>query len=173
MDFKLVTRTLVLAIAGGSFALTAFSQWQWIDKDGRKVFSDRPPPAEIQEKNIVKRPAEILKSVNPLLIDAPPANATALPEKAGTLKLSGKDAELEARKKKAENEAVLKKNLEESKNAKATADNCERAKSSLAMLQSGMRIASVDANGEREIYDDVKRAAETRRLQDMIAASCP
>src|SRR6186713_1813524 len=41
MDLKLVSRTLILAVAGGSFALTAFAQWQWIDKDGRKVFSDR------------------------------------------------------------------------------------------------------------------------------------
>jgi hypothetical protein len=33
------------------------AQWQWIDKDGRKVYSDRSPPSDIQEKNILKRPA--------------------------------------------------------------------------------------------------------------------
>src|SRR3982751_787422 len=39
MDLKLVTRTLILAVAGGAFSVTALAQWQWIDKDGRKVYS--------------------------------------------------------------------------------------------------------------------------------------
>ncbi|MES2052695.1 MAG: DUF4124 domain-containing protein, partial [Pseudomonadota bacterium] len=51
MDFKSVSKTLVLALAGASFSLTALAQWQWLDKDGRKVFSDRSPPAEVQEKD--------------------------------------------------------------------------------------------------------------------------
>jgi hypothetical protein len=39
-----------------SFAVTALAQWQWIDKDGRKVYSDRSPPSDIPEKNILKMP---------------------------------------------------------------------------------------------------------------------
>ena len=49
------TKILLLAVAC-TWARGAAAQWQWIDKDGRKVFSDRPPPADIQEKNILKQP---------------------------------------------------------------------------------------------------------------------
>ena len=33
----------------------AMAQWQWLDKDGRKVFSDRPPQDIAQDK-ILKQP---------------------------------------------------------------------------------------------------------------------
>ncbi len=56
MDFKYTLKTLILAIVGGAFTLTAFAQWQWLDKDGRKVFSDRSPPTEIQEKKYFETP---------------------------------------------------------------------------------------------------------------------
>lgn len=166
--------TLVLALTSGSFAVNAFAQWQWVEKDGRKVFSDRSPPAEIQEKDILKRPPGAVRTS--VVTDATaaaagkPASAPML--KASAPKLSGKDAELEAKKKKAEDDELAKKKIEEEKNAKAKAENCERAKSGLATLQSGMRMASVNAKGEREIYDDNMRAAETKRAQDTINSSC-
>ena len=39
-------------------------------------------------------------------------------------------------------------------------------------LDSGVRIARVTANGEREILDDKQRADETKRTRDIIAADC-
>ena len=48
-------KLLLLAVAC-TWALGAAAQWQWIDKDGRKVFSDRPPPAEVPAKSILKQP---------------------------------------------------------------------------------------------------------------------
>lgn len=176
MDFKLASRTFILAIAGGSFALTAFAQWQWIDKDGRKVFSDRSPPADIQEKDILKRPGGSNRiAAAPTSASAPAAPtaaASAATGKAGAPKLSGKDAELEARKKQAEEEEAAKKKTEEEKVAKAKADNCERAKRYLATLQSGVRISQTNAKGEREILDDTKRAEETKRTQEASDTSC-
>ena len=165
---------LVLTLASGSFAVTAVAQWQWVEKDGRKVFSDRSPPAEIQDKDILKRPPGAVRTA--VVTDATaaaaakPASAPLL--KASAPKLSGKDAELEAKKKKADDEEILKKKAEEDKLAKAKAENCERAKSSLATLQSGVRMASTNAKGEREIYDDAKRQSETKRTQDIIDSSC-
>ena len=179
MDFKSVSKTLVLALAGASFSLTAFAQWQWLDKDGRKVFSDRSPPAEVQEKDILKRPAGSARPAPPQMTAeagspaAKPADTASAPlAKASAPKLSGKDADLEAKKKKAEADEAAKKKAEEEKLAKTRADNCERAKTSLATLQSGVRMASVNAKGEREVFDDDRRAAETKRAQDVIDASC-
>lgn len=175
MNSSLAKATLlVLTLASGSFAVTAVAQWQWVEKDGRKVFSDRSPPAEIQDKDILKRPPGAVRTA--VVTDATaaaaakPASAPLL--KASAPKLSGKDAELEAKKKKADDEEILKKKAEEDKLAKAKAENCERAKSSLATLQSGVRMASTNAKGEREIYDDAKRQSETKRAQDIIDSSC-
>ncbi|MEC5213868.1 preprotein translocase subunit SecD [Polaromonas sp. CG_9.5] len=150
----------------------ALAQWQWIDKDGRKVFSDRAPPAEIPEKNILKQPG--LRAPLPAAdADAAPAAAAPLvANKAGTPKIPGKDTQLEARKKQAEDEENAKKKAEEEKLAKSRADNCERAKKGLVAVQSGTRLSVINAKGEREFMDDNERAKETKRLQGIADSDC-
>ena len=113
MYTKFASKTLLALVAGSTIAFSAMAQWQWIDKDGRKVFSDRLPPVEIQDKDILKRPGV---SVRPTAVAAadlsaptstsvkPLGAASAPAAKASIPKLSGKDAELEANKKKAEEE---------------------------------------------------------------------
>lgn len=178
MDLKLVSRTLILAVAGGSFALTALAQWQWIDKDGRKVYSDRSPPADILEKNILKRPrgaqvvAAPVATESPAAAPAGAASAAAAKGNAGAPKLSGKDAQLEAKKKQAEQEEAAKKKAEDEKLAKARAENCEVAKKGQASLNSGVRIVTTNAKGEREVFDDAAKAAEVKRIQAVIDADC-
>ncbi len=71
---KLIRTLLVAALAGLCFAASA--QWQWIDKDGHKVFSDRAPPPEIQDKNILKRPAGLKPAAAPVR-DAAESDAAA------------------------------------------------------------------------------------------------
>lgn len=161
MDFKLVPRTIILALAGASLSISAWAQWQWIDKDGRKVFSDRPPPASIQDKDILKRAAA----------DNRPA-AVPVAAKASVPQLLGKDAALEARKKQAEDAEAASKKTEEEKIAKARAENCDRAKRGLASFESGVRIAVTNARGEREVMDDAARAVETKRLQAIASSDC-
>ena len=39
-------------------------------------------------------------------------------------------------------------------------------------MDSGMRVARLNAQGEREIMDDKTRAAENQRLQSVIDADC-
>ena len=104
MQNKISLKIIVAALCLGAIAQSAFAQWQWMDKDGRKVFSDRSPPAEIAEKDILKKPAGIARA-------AAAANiaASAPAVKASAPKLSGKDAELEAKKKKAEDDEAAKK----------------------------------------------------------------
>ena len=179
MTSKFASKSLALAIGFSVLALCgtpALAQWQWVDKDGRKVFSDRSPPVEIQEKDILKRPAGASRVAAAVAVTpeatAPGAAASVPAAKASVPKLSGKDTELEAKKKKAEDEEAAKKKAEAEKVAKTNADNCDRAKSGLATLQSGVRMSSVNAKGEREIYDDAKRASESKRAQDVIDSSC-
>ncbi|WP_029524834.1 DUF4124 domain-containing protein [Polaromonas glacialis] len=173
MDFKFLTRTVVLALAGSALTIPAQAQWQWMDKDGRKVFSDRPPPPDIPQKSILKEPG--FKVVSPPTTGAAgtPAPAASAPAaKASMPKLSGRDAELEARKKQADALEETKKQAEAEKLASAKADNCERAKKGQATLKSGVRIALTNAKGEREFMDDAARSVETRRLQAITESDC-
>jgi hypothetical protein len=173
MDLKFASRTLLLAVAAVSFALPAMAQWQWIDKDGRKVYSDRSPPADIQEKNILKRPGGARMAAVPIpseepATDAKPKTST----NANTPKLSGKDAQLEAKKKQADDEEAAKKKAEEEKIAAVKADNCERAKKGVANLKSGARLSVTNAKGEQEVMDDAAKAAESKRLQGIADSQC-
>lgn len=173
MELKITPKHLLLLLAGWAFALSAAAQWQWTGKDGRKVFSDRPPPADIQDKDILKQPiGRARASVAPVETAATPAVPAASAAKTNVPKISGKDAELEAKKKKLEEEAAAKKKAEEEKVAKAKADNCERTKKGLASFQSGVRLSTVNAKGEREFMDDNTRASETKRLQSIVDNDC-
>ncbi len=147
------------------------AQWQWIDGSGSRVFSDTPPPAGTLEKNILKRPGGVRQAAAPTSVTGSTPGATttmaASPSKPG-----GKDSELEARKKQAEEAEQIKKKAELEKFAKARAENCDRAKRAKATLDSGIRIATTNAKGEREIMDDKARASEAQRLDETIRSDC-
>jgi hypothetical protein len=159
-------------LLGVALALPAasFAQWQWIDKDGHKVFSDQSPPADIPAKNILKQPGARGHPVVP----AEPAASAAAPAapKLATPKLSGKEKELEDKKKQAEAAEAEKKKEQEEQVAKERAANCARVKSAKAAFDSGVRISTTNAKGEREYLDDNQRAAEAKRLDEVIARDC-
>jgi hypothetical protein len=162
-------RATVLGLACALPAL-CLAQWQWIDKDGRKVFSDQSPPGDVPAKNIIRQPG----TKRPAAAEQPVAAAASQPAQPlpSVPKLSGKDKGLEERKKQADAAEAEKKRAEEERLAKIRVDNCERAKRSKVSLDSGIRIARANAKGEREFMDDATRAAETKRLEAVIASDC-
>ncbi len=167
MNFK----KLVMLGALCAASVAAVAQWQWIDKDGRKVFSDRAPPPETPEKNILRQPGSRVPGAQAAATAATgaasaPATAGAAPRPAGV------DKELEEKKKQAEQADAARKKAEEEKFLKTKADNCTRAKQAKAGLDSGIRVVRTNEKGEREILDDAARAAETQRIQDVIQSQC-
>jgi hypothetical protein len=149
---------------------SAPAQWLWIDASGNKVFSDTAPAPDVPEKNILKRPG--MRSA-PAAVESETAVAT--PQAAAPLsppKPSGSDPALEAKKKQAEEAELAKKKAEADRIAKARAENCERAQRAKATLDSGVRIATTNAKGEREIMDDKARTGETQRINEIIRADC-
>ena len=152
-------------------AMAASAQWQWIDKDGRKVFSDRAPPSEVQEKNILKRPVA-RAAVASTAAAAADVSASVPQPGASAPKLNGVDKDLQDKKKKAEEAELAKRKAEEEKVLKAKVENCARAKQAKASLDSGMRIARTNEKGEREVMDDDARASEMKRIQSVIEADC-
>jgi type IV secretory pathway VirB10-like protein len=158
--------------------LTVSAQWQWVDKDGRKVFSDRAPPPDVAEKSILKRPSGAAAAPVPTTDTAPPPTEAAASNGAGAAaaatapKDAGVDKALEAKKKQAAEAEAAKRKAEEERLVKAKIENCARAKQAKAALDSGVRISRTAANGEREFLDDAARATEMKAIQASMEANC-
>jgi type IV secretory pathway VirB10-like protein len=156
--------------------VVAGAQWRWLDKNGRTVFSDQPPPQDIPVANIVGQPrasARKAPASDPAAA-ASAASAAAAPPKppASAAKLSGRDKDLMEKKKQAEAAEAEKRSAQVEELAKARAENCARAKRSKATFDSGARVARTNEKGEREYLDDAGRAAEVKRLEGVIASDC-
>ena len=157
------THKLLLLALACTWAMGASAQWQWVDKDGRKVFSDRPPPQDIPEKSILKQP----RNAPP-----PPSMATPAAAAAQAAAPSGKDRQLEENKAKADAQDAARKKAEDERVAKARADNCARARQAKLRLAPGQLVGYVNDKGERGFMDEAAREAELQRADDIIAADC-
>ena len=162
-----VLGTLFSSLLCLGMATAQAANWKYRDAQGRIVVSDLPPPAGVQDKDILERPTTVLRRA-PALTVAASAAAIAAP----TAVAQGNDPELEARRKKAATEQEQKQKVEQEKDAAQRAENCSRAKSHLAALGDGLRIARTNDKGEREILDDKGRADEMQRARQVIAGDC-
>ena len=171
-------RTLLVAAITCLACTGAQAQWQWIDKDGRKVFSDRAPPSDVPARNIVKQPGGVVRG--PDTLANAPARAVSAPGEAGAAsappleapKLSTVDKDLADKKKLADAAAAAKARAEEERVAKAKTEDCNRARSNKALMESGVRVSQTNAQGERVILDDAARLAEIKRTQIVMDANC-
>jgi len=164
---------LLAVLAASVLALPAEAQWKWRDKSGHVQYSDLPPPAGTADQDILARPSPSLRRSTPVVAAPQPATATSAATSAAQAARNPVDAELEAKRKKAEADAAAKQKADQERNAALRADNCARAKAQLTTLESGIRLAQTNAKtGEREFLDDKQRADEVRRTRDVIAADC-
>jgi hypothetical protein len=165
------TKNLLLC-ALCAWCCAASAQWAWRDAQGNRVFSDRPPPAGIPDKAILRQPAGGGRVIP--LEAAPQATSEAAkpPASAAPAAVPAQDKELEAKKKQADEAEAARKKAAADKLAKDRAENCNRAKQAKATYDSGIRVGRTNAQGEREILDDAARAAETKRLQGVIDSDC-
>ncbi|MDB5818680.1 MAG: transrane protein [Rhizobacter sp.] len=164
-----VVRAAVTAMVMATVTLCtpALAQWKWLDANGNAQYSDRPPPLGTPDSKVLLRPNA---NARPMAAAPAPASTASGPVRMTT------DPELEARRKKAEadakEQADAKAKAENDRIAKSKADNCTRARSQAATLNDGIRIARVNANGEREYLDDKQRADESKRAQSIMASDC-
>ncbi len=170
---SLALRALLAASLGLGLLPSSQAQWSWRDSNGSRIFSDQPPPASVPEKDILKRPGPSRAAALPSTPEPTTSASTAPSATSATApKLTTKDPELEKRKQEAQSKEAAAKKAEQEKQAANKRENCERAKRAKATFDSGVRISTTNANGEREIMGDAARAAETKRLQDVINSSC-
>jgi uncharacterized protein DUF4124 len=166
---------LLVLLAASLLCLPAQAQWKWRDKAGHVQYSDLPPPPGTPDQDILIKPTAGSRRAGPVpnapvsIVSSGNAASSAA---SGALVPRTADSELEAARKKAEADAAAKSKAEEQRIAAMKADNCTRAKTQLTTLESGIRLARSNANGEREFLDDKQRAEETTRTKAVIATDC-
>lgn len=148
-------KAFIFLLALGFAAAASAQQFRWVDKDGRVQYGDTPPPG-------VK--ATRLK---------PPATGSA-PAPAAAAKKGEKPLSPEAafRKRQQEQAEADKKSSQEAKDAEARRTNCNAAQAQIRQIESGQRISTMDAKGERAFMDDSQRAAELQRAQQAASEWC-
>ena len=104
----------------------AAAQWAWTDKDGRKVFSDRAPTADVPEKSIFKRPGVTPPAAQSAASEPSVKVSTPAQTDASSPKTTGVDKDLAERKKKAELAQAAQRKAEEERVSKAKTENCQR-----------------------------------------------
>lgn len=188
------THKLFIAALLSACSCSVFAQWQWVDETGRKVFSDRPPPAHITPKKILKQPhgtpapaERVLYPSDPSTARVPAAVATPVhaDQEAHAAAKAQEQVQSEQAKQDAEN-AAQDKALEDAKRkaeeaehkkqqalqAKARQETCARARAAQVTLESGMRLAHINEKGERGFLTEQQRQADVQRAQKAIKDNC-
>jgi hypothetical protein len=151
---------IALAIASSLLAQVAFAQaYQWKDSSGRTIISDTPPPATARDKKTV--------GTSP-----PPAigSGGAAAPADGPKTTAEKDMEFKKRQQEARDKSD--KEAKEAAAAQQKRENCDRARSQLAALESGRRMVVPDGKGGEVFLEDDARNAEMERARKIIADSC-
>ncbi|HEX4928856.1 MAG TPA: DUF4124 domain-containing protein [Burkholderiales bacterium] len=148
-------RIFVVAVALAFSAGASAQLYKWKDKDGHIRYGDTPPPGAAT--STVRAPAA----------------APAAEEKPGEAK-SEKPLSPEAafRKRQEERAAAEQKEAKSRADAERKRANCEQARTQLRTLQSGVRMVTVNANGERIVMDDAGRAEQMRAAEKSVADWC-
>lgn len=141
--------------------------YQYKDASGKTVISDRPPPAG-------KTASKTFSSGASSAEDAPAGNGAAGSgggnTAAGPKTLS--EREMDFKKRQQEQREAAEKAQKEAATKAARDENCERARRQLQVLESGERVATRDAQGERVFIVDEQRDAEIERTRKYIAEAC-
>jgi hypothetical protein len=157
-----MNRVLVFLIAIAFSAAASAQLYKWVDKNGKVQYGDTPP-GDASKVTRLKAPA------------SGSAPAPAAPEaKKGDAKDKDKGLTPEQafKKRQKEREEAEQKEARTKAEADQKRANCEDARASLRQLESGARLTTVNAQGERVIIDDAERAQRIQRAQKTVADWC-
>ena len=150
-------------------AQLAHAQYVWIDANGTRQYSDRPPPPGTPPHKILKAPGRLASAPAPeaSLGAAKPATPEARPAAPkGPPTLA--EREQAFRKRTQERAEQERKESMEAERRRELAERCEAARDVQAQLASGIRIARIDQNGERSYMSDEEKAAKTAQMHRVL-----
>ncbi|RCS59653.1 DUF4124 domain-containing protein [Parvibium lacunae] len=161
-----------LLVCGLLCSFSVLAQYQWRDANGNMQFSDRPPPGDIPEANIIRRPRgmEPVRSLSTPSIPSSPAPQAG--DKGGSKPASLAEREMEFRKRQTENAEKAKKQADKEAQDAQRKAACEQQRNQLAALESGQRMSRFDASGERVVMEDGDRNAEQERVRRSLEQHC-
>jgi len=150
-------KRILLAAALAALATAAGAQqYKWVDQNGRTQYGDNPPPG-----------VKATRLAGPSSAPAPAAAA-----KGAQKPLTAVEQDAAFRKRQDDAAKASQKSSQEADIASQRKDQCARAQEYLRSLESGVRIARTDANGERAYLEDDERAAEATKARAMVQQSC-
>jgi hypothetical protein len=149
-----MNKAIVLAVGLLFAAAAAAQQYKWVDQDGKVRYGDVPPPGV--KATPMKPPA----ASTPAPAAGPKKDAKPLtPEQAFQKRQKDQqEQEEKAAKDRSENEAKRV--------------NCEQAQAQLRNIESGQRISTTNAAGERVYLEDAQLAKERERAQRAVGEWC-
>jgi len=151
---------LILLVLASANAFAGLSKW--VDADGKVHYSDQPPPANVKAKTLrVTSDAAAPASAGGAAAASAPAAPKTVAEREAELK-KAQQAKKEAADRVAQEQARID----------AEKANCAAAQQQLRILQEGMRMMDVDANGERYYLNDEQRQQRIEKAQQDIKAFC-
>ena len=153
---------VALLSVGVLFSNAVQAQWAWKDAKGSMVFSDSPPPPDIPASAIVKRPGEFSTPASGA------SNGVGL-EDTPTGQKSAAQMEADFRKRRADRAKAEQEAADKDAKEKSRIEQCQRARSTLKMLEEGHRMRSSSTGGA---MDDDERAAAATRLRKDVSNLC-
>jgi hypothetical protein len=145
----------VLALSAG---VASADICRWKDANGRTQYSDSPPPGAKCE-GTVRAPATA------------PAAAPAGAGETATPK-TYQEKEMEFRKRRLDKQEAEKKAQQEKEQVAAKKATCDSARSRVAGLQHGGRVAKYDANGQIIFLDEADIAREIADARRTAEQAC-
>lgn len=149
---RLLAIFLALAFSGAATAQT----YKWTDQSGRVQYGDVPPGDATNATRLKGGTA-----------GSPPAGAPEAKKDAKPL-----TPEQAFQKRQQERADADQKAAQERAQAEQNRVNCEQARASVRQMESGQRLATVNAAGERVFLDDDQRASQLARAQKSAAEWC-
>jgi hypothetical protein len=162
-------RVLLMLFACAMAGSAAAQAYKWVDKDGRVRYGDTPPPGV--KATPLRTPAGQKPPPPPPSADAAKKDAGA---KDGAAKKDEKPLTPEQafQKRQKERQEAEQKAEKERADADAKRQNCESAKSQLYTIQSGQRMTTTNAAGERSFMDDEQRQRALQQAQQAVNDWC-
>lgn len=154
----MMIRLLVFCATSLLAASVLAQQYKWVDKDGKVRYGDTPPAG-----------AKATQLKPPSGSPAAPASAPAGAGKKDQKSLTPEEA---FQKRQKEQQDAAQKADKARADAEINRVNCESARANLRQLQSGERVSTTNAAGERIYLDDGQRAKDAERAQKGVSEWC-
>ncbi|OON62688.1 hypothetical protein B0920_04395 [Massilia sp. KIM] len=160
-----MSQRIVIAALLSLLAASAHAQYVWIDANGTRQYSDRPPPPGTPQSRILKTPGRQALAPQRQQPAPEPAQAAPAPKASPTL-AEQESAYKERVKQRAEQE---QKEAAEAARKRDVAARCEAARETQAQMASGIRIARVGQDGQRSYMTDEEKAARAAQASKVLS----